>query len=270
MKKPVFEANHLSFSYEGNRVLDDLSFSIQAGENVAILGANGSGKSTLLKLLNALQFATAGSLHFSGSTLTSKYFEDENREFAFRRQVGFVFQDPDVQLFNQTVWNEIAFGPLQMGLPENEVLKRVNQAMAVLGIEKLKDRSPFTLSGGEKKRVAIASILSIQPSVWLMDEPLASLDPRSQSRLIDFVTNRRALGETFVTATHDLGLLPEMADRVIVISEDHQLAADESVMSLLKRKQFLVTHNLIHDHRHTHGSKQHEHQHLHVSVHGQR
>ena len=267
MKQTIFAANNLNFSYEGNHVLSDISFSIGKGERVAILGANGSGKSTLLKLLNALQFPTSGTLSFSGVDLTEEYFQEEEHEFVFRREVGFVFQDPDVQLFNQTVWDEVVFGPLQMGLTKEEVQKRAAWAMDITGVEHLRNRSPFTLSGGEQKRVALASILSMKPHVWLMDEPLASLDPRSQSRLIDFINGAKTRGETVIMTTHDLALLDEMADRVLVLSESHELVADTTVTDILHKKSFLVKHNLMHDHLHVHGKKMHEHIHMHALEH---
>ncbi|HUD20226.1 MAG TPA: ABC transporter ATP-binding protein [Patescibacteria group bacterium] len=260
----IFEANNLSFEYEKSHVLDSVSFEIHAGERIAILGANGSGKSTLLKLLNGLEFPTGGQLSFFGKPLTASYFESGEHEYAFRQKVGFVFQDPDVQLFNQTVWDEIIFGPLQMNLSADDVIKRGEWALDVLNIKSLRDRTPFTLSGGEKKRVAIASILSMKPIVWLMDEPLASLDPKSQSRLIDFIDEAKKRGETLIMTTHDLSLLAEMADRVLVLSEDHKLVADATVDKVLGDTKFLVKHNLIHDHRHGRRGRERRQEHIHV------
>ena len=264
MKQNItYEAKHIGFRYEKSQVLSDVSFRIQKGERVAILGANGSGKSTLLKIFDALLYPSHGELYFEDSLLNEKYFENEEREFAFRRKVGFVFQDPDVQLFNQTVWDEVLFGPLHLGLPESEVVDRANWAMDTLAISRLRDRSPFTLSGGEKKRVALASILSIKPSVWLFDEPFAGLDPRSQSNLLDFMINTHNRGETIIVSTHDIMLLNELADRVLVISEDHELVADTTPEKLLKQKDFMIQHNLMHTHMHTHGKKVHSHEHIH-------
>lgn len=267
MKNIAYQANALNFSYEGTPVLSNISFIIQKGERVAILGANGSGKSTLLKLLSALQFAASGRLAYCGKNLSAEYFQNEEHEYAFRKEVGFVFQDPDVQLFNQTVWDEVIFGPFQMGLTVEEVKKRAEWAMEITGVMHLRDRSPFTLSGGEKKRVALASILSMRPKVWLMDEPLASLDPKSQSRLIDFINDAHKRGETIIMTTHDLSLLDEMADRVLVLSESHELVADTTVTKILKERAFLIHHNLMHNHIHTHHGRLHEHTHMHVLEH---
>jgi len=259
----IFEAKHLGFRYEKAHVLQDISFSIKKGERIAILGANGSGKSTLLKIFDALLYPTHGELFFEGKMLSEKFFEQEENEFIFRRKVGFVFQDPDVQLFNQTVWDEIVFGPLHLGLPQSEVIDRATWAMDILAVSRLRDRSPFTLSGGEKKRVALASILSIKPSVWLFDEPFAGLDPRSQSNLLDFMTDTHNRGETIIMTTHDIMLLGELADRVLVISEDHELVADTTPEQLLKQKDFLIHNNLLHSHMHAHGKKVHSHGHIH-------
>jgi cobalt/nickel transport system ATP-binding protein len=172
-----------------------------------------------------------------------------------------------VQLFSPTVWDEVLFGPLHLGIDKNEIVKRAEEALDLVGITRLRHRSPFTLSGGEKKRVALASILSIRPSVWLMDEPLASLDPKSQSRLIDFLSTACDRGETIVISTHDIALLSELADRVLVISEDHKLIADCNVQKLLKRTDFLLKHNLMHSHAHLHGKRRHSHKHMHDAGH---
>jgi len=178
-----------------------------------------------------------------------------------------VFQDPDVQLFNQTVLDEIRFGPLHMGIPKDEIDRRVTWAMETVDVMKLANRSPFTLSGGEKKRVSLASVLSIKPTVWLMDEPLASLDPRSQSTVIDFLSAAHDRGETTIITTHDILLLEELAERVLVLSEDHRLVADGTARELLGKKEFLIKHNLMHSHVHAHGKRMHAHKHFHETIH---
>ncbi|MDP9170817.1 MAG: energy-coupling factor ABC transporter ATP-binding protein, partial [Acidobacteriota bacterium] len=175
----VFEVREASYKYDSALAVDDVSFSIEAGKRVALLGANGSGKSTLLRLLDGLYFPSSGSVAFHGQPLTEKQFEDDRFAFDFRRRVGLVFQNPDVQLFNPTVFDEIAFGPLQLRWKTGDVIERVHQAMASMEISHLKDRPPHRLSGGEKKRVALASVLVLDPEVLLLDEPAAALDPRS-------------------------------------------------------------------------------------------
>jgi len=270
----VFKADHLSFSYgPGQLALEDVSLEIPQGRKVALLGANGSGKSTLLKLLDALYLPTAGSLIAFDVPLTQALLEDEAFAFAFRRRVGLVFQDPEVQLFSPTVWDDIVFGPLHLGLPVVEVRERAAEVMTLLGIEKLADRVPHRLSGGEKKKVALASVLAIHPEVLLLDEPTASLDPRSQASLIDFLyTLNSEQNVTLVTATHDLAIVSEMADWVYVFAEDHHLIAQGTPAQILGDHDLLLSANLIHAHAHRHLSRlqtdgTHAHEHLGVHEH---
>jgi cobalt/nickel transport system ATP-binding protein len=184
---PAFQIEQITFSYNNQIALKEVSLTVRQGERIAILGANGSGKSTLLKILDGLYFPQTGKVCAFGELLTEESLQAETRAFDFRRRVGLVFQDPEVQLFSLTVWDEVTFAPLHLGLPRAEVIERSEWAMDLLGITKLRDRAPHRLSGGEKKKVALASILSLRPDVWLLDEPTASLDPRSQSRLVDFI-----------------------------------------------------------------------------------
>ena len=158
------------------------------------MGANGSGKSTLLKILDGLVFPTAGTVKAFGAPLTEDALEDPAFRREFRSRVGFVFQEADVQLFCSNARDELAFGPLQLGLPEDEVERRVDEVAAQLRIEKLLDRPPYSLSGGEKKRVAIASVLTMEPQVLLLDEPSSALDPRSQVWLLGVLEDVEARG----------------------------------------------------------------------------
>jgi cobalt/nickel transport system ATP-binding protein len=186
--EPVFEIVNVSYAYEGKQTaLDNINLTVQAGESLAILGANGCGKSTLLKLLDGLYFPEHGSISAFGKPLTEDALRDDEYNFTFRRRVGLVFQDSDVQLFSPSVLEEVAFAPLQLGLSRSEVAERVDSALAALRIEKLRDRAPHHLSGGEKRRVALASLLTLLPDVWLLDEPTTGLDPRSQSWLVEFI-----------------------------------------------------------------------------------
>lgn len=261
----VFEAREAVFAYDGKvKALDGVNLSIRAGERVAILGSNGSGKSTLLKLLDGLYFPSSGEVCAFGEPLTERAFQDEEFNFKFRRRVGLVFQDSDVQLFSPSVWDEIAFAPLQLGLSREEVNQRVDQALAMLRIERLRDRAPHRLSGGEKKRVALASVLSFNPAVWLMDEPTAGLDPRSQSWLVDFLIEQGRAGKTMVTATHDLNIVDTIADRVYVISEEHRIVAAGTPGEILSNRDLLIACNLMHDHVHWHLDQQESHSHPHL------
>jgi cobalt/nickel transport system ATP-binding protein len=265
---PVFEARSLTYYYdEGQIALEEISLQIQAGESVAILGSNGSGKSTLLKLLDGLYFPAAGEVIAFGRPLSEPALAEEAFNFEFRRRVGLVFQDSDVQLFSPSVWDEVAFAPLQLGIETQQVAERVTQALQALRIDKLSQRAPHRLSGGEKKRVAIASVLSLDPQVWLMDEPTAGLDPRSQSWLIDFILEQRQAGKTMLTATHDLSIVEEIADRIYILDEAHHLVAEGDPASLLQDTDLLVACNLVHAHRHRHPAGEHTHIHTHTQRH---
>ena len=260
----VFELRDVAYSYEGKQTaLEHVSLSIQAGERVAVLGSNGSGKSTLLKLLDGLYFATCGAVKAYGQSLTEAAFDDDAFNFAFRRRVGLVFQDTDVQLFSPSVWEEAAFAPMQLGLGKQEVQARVDDALRALRIEQLRDRAPHRLSGGEKRRVALASVLTLQPEVWLLDEPTTGLDPRSQSWLIDFIAEQGLAGRTVVTATHDLSIVDAIAERVFVFDESHHLAAQGAAGDILSNEELLLACNLSHAHRHRHADTGEEHTHPH-------
>ncbi len=264
---PVFELERVDFSYNNQPALKDVNLTVRAGERIAILGANGSGKSTLLKILDALYFPTRGSVRAFGAALTEAALRDETRARAFRRRVGLVFQDPDVQLFSPTVWDEVTFAPLHLGLPRAEVVERAEWALDLLGIRKLRERAPHRLSGGEKKKVALASVLSLQPEVWLLDEPTASLDPRSASRLLDFIDKLSGAAKTIITATHDLDIVEEIADRAVLFCEEHAITADGKPRELLSDHRRLVECNLLHEHRHKHAETEHAHHHLHPTAH---
>ncbi|MEK7774177.1 MAG: ABC transporter ATP-binding protein, partial [Deltaproteobacteria bacterium] len=214
----VYALEGVGFSYGKVVALRDASFSVCRGESLAVLGANGSGKSTLLKILNGLIFPSAGTVGFMGGPLTESSLSGPFRR-CFRERVGFVFPEPDVQLFCPTVFEEVAFGPLQLDLGADEARKRVDEILDMLGISALKDRPPYTLSSGEKKKVAIASVLSINPDVLLLDEPTNGLDPRTQVWLFEILARLKSLKKTFVMATHDLSLAEDFAERVVVIDE---------------------------------------------------
>jgi cobalt/nickel transport system ATP-binding protein len=243
---PVFEVNDLCYDYE-NRIpaLDHVSLTVGPGERVAILGSNGCGKSTLLKILDGLYFPGQGSVSAFGEPLTEQAFMDDAFNFAFRRRVSLVFQDSDVQLFMPSVWDELAFAPLQLGVDQQEVQRLVEAALHDLQIEKLRERAPHQLSGGEKKRVALASVLGLSPEVWLLDEPSAGLDPRSVAWLIDFINRQGHAGKTVITATHDLGILETIAERVYVLGEDHRVAAEGTPQQILADKALLVANCLM-------------------------
>jgi len=255
-----FNLEKVSFGYlPGQPLLDGLSLEILAGESVAVLGANGCGKSTLMKLISGLIYPSAGSLVAFGQELNETSLQDEQFSRGFRQRVGFVFQNSDAQLFSATVWDEIAFGPLQSGFTPEQTKVRVQETLALVGIENLSDRPPYKLSGGEKKKVALACVLAVNPEVLILDEPTNGLDPRTQYWLVEFLISLRQAGKTLIIATHDLNIVEEIADRVIVFGEDHAIAADGTAHHILNNRKLLLEVNLIHEHSHFHlgGAKAH-------------
>ncbi len=259
----LFEIDRLTYRYEGVIALDALSLSIAEGKRVALLGANGSGKSTLLRILDGLYFGASGAVRFRGVELTENRFAEDEFAFAFRKQVGLVFQNPNVQLFNPSVFDEVAFGPLQLRLPKREVRARVETILERMRLSHLKNRAPHRLSGGEKKRVALASVLVMEPDVLLLDEPTASLDPRSQSQVIDLLVEWGGGAKSVIIATHDLGDLHDIADRCYVLDRG-RLAGEGAPGDVLQDTDLLRRTNLIHAHRHRHFSGEtHTHPHLH-------
>ncbi len=246
MSEPVFELKDVAYRYpEGALALRGVTFAVEEGETVAILGANGSGKSTLLKLLDALYFPTEGEIRAFGVALEERLLQDEEWSFCFRRKVGLVFQNPDVQIFLPTVREEVAFAPSQLGMTHQEAERRVRAAMEDLGIASLADRPPYRLSDGEKKKVAIASVLSLSPEVWLLDEPTASLDPRTSAWMVEFLISLKEQGKTVVIATHDLETARTVADRVCVLGEDHRVVTVGTTEEVLRDSQLLMEANLI-------------------------
>jgi cobalt/nickel transport system ATP-binding protein len=246
----VLECDALSYAYlDRFPALDRVSLEVDRGERLALLGANGCGKSTLLKLLDGLLFADAGTLRAFGHEVTEAALEDEQFSRAFRSRIGFVFQNSDAQVFSPTVREEVAFGPLQLGLDQAAVRERTGDVLAMLGIERLADRAPHQLSGGERKRVAIASVLATNPEVLLFDEPTAGLDPRTQAWLLDLIEELHGAGKTIVCATHDLHALEYVADRCVVFSEAHRIVLDGTPEDILADRALLVALNLVQDGR---------------------
>ena len=226
--------------------LDRVSIDVRRGEKLALLGANGCGKSTLLKVLDGLIFPDRGSYTAFGSEVTEDALEDEQMNAGFRSRIGFVFQNSDAQVFSPTVREELAFGPLQLGLSRDEAAARVEDVLRLLEIADLAERAPFQLSGGQKKRVAIGTVLAMNPEVLLFDEPTANLDPRTAEWLTTLIEELAAAGKTIVHATHDLDSLDRLADRCIVFGEDHRVAGEGTPARLLADRDLLLRVNLIH------------------------
>lgn len=255
---------NVSYSYlRSAPVVRDMTVTFRPGERAVILGANGTGKSTLLSLMNGLVFAQQGEVRAFGTVLSEHALEDREFGRMFRKKVAFVFQNPDVQLFSPTVAEDVAFGPLQLGLPREQVKDIVDGLLESLRIQDLRDRAPHTLSDGQKKKVAIASSLATDPDVLLMDEPTNGLDPRTQVWLIELLRGLHQKGKTIITATHDLAIASDIAERAIIFSEDHTLAGDGPIAEILQNDDLLLSVNLIHEHVHTHGGRAHAHRHGH-------
>lgn len=210
MSHHSIEVSELGFSYpDGPPALAGVSFRIVHGESVAVVGANGAGKSTLLMHLNGVLTPARGTVRIGDVPVTRKTVRD------IRKTVGMVFQDPDDQLFMPTVYEDVAFGPMNLGLPPEDVDARVQAALTQVGALSLADRPPYRLSGGEKRAVAIATVLSMLPDILVMDEPSSSLDPRARRRVIELL---RSFSHTKIIATHDLDLALDVCERTIVMS----------------------------------------------------
>ncbi len=231
----TIEVENLSFAYpDGHRALDGVSLHIAPGEKVALLGPNGAGKSTLILHLNGILRGQAGKVRVSGVDVSDKTLG------RVRQAVGLVFQNPDDQLFSPTVFDDVAFGPIYQGLGAVEVRQRVDEALAAVGMSDYRGRVSHHLSTGEKKRIAIATVLSVQPEILVLDEPTAGLDPRARRGLINLL---RALPQTMLIATHDIRMVLDLAPRAVVM--DHgQVAADGPANDLLADADLLAAHGL--------------------------
>ena len=222
---PFIQVNNLVFTYpDGTKALEDINVSIKIGEFIALIGQNGSGKTTLSKLLNGLYKPTSGNVIVDG--LNSK----TTPVVQMVRRVGYVFQNPDHQLFNNNCWDEIAYGPRNIELPEDEVKIRVEEATQVVGLPKIYfEEHPFFLSKGLRQRVAIASILALRPQVIIVDEPTTGQDARQSFEIMDFLKDlNQNHGHTIIIITHDMPIVAQYAHRVILMSEGEILADDKT------------------------------------------
>ena len=225
----AFDVQNVSYAYDRIEALTNTSLQIRRGERIALIGANGSGKSTLLRLLAGLSFADTGQIYYSGELLNQNRLEEQEFFLRYRRSVGVVFQNPDIQLFNASVFDEVAFGPLQLGWPRPAIREQVEKTLLAMGVADLKDRAPHRLSGGEKKRVAIASVLVLDPEILLLDEPTAALDPASHAHIVELLTGWADGSKTVVMATHDLETLEDIADRCYVLKNGRVVGEAEPI-----------------------------------------
>jgi len=237
---------NIYYSYEGGATaLKNVNLQINAGESVAFIGPNGSGKSTLMKLINGLVSPSSGSYSFEGLEITSKHLQNDLFSKNFHKKIGFVFQNSEVQLFCSNVYEEIAFGIRQMGMIEDEVQKRVEDILKLLKVEDLKHRQPYHLSGGEKRKIAIASVLVMNPQVLVFDEPMNGLDPESKRFLKELMIILNSSGKTILCSTHDFEYVKGVFNRAIVFSKDHTVIRDGSYKEIMEDNEFLFSNNII-------------------------
>ncbi len=255
-----FVVDQVGFTRGGRAVLSGVSFAVAPGERVVLLGVNGCGKTTLLKALDGLVFPTSGRISYGGAPLEARRLEAPDFRRRFRGEVALLFQNVDAMLFNPSVADEIAFGPRQLGLPDVDGL--VARWAQAFDVTQFLDRPPFELSGGEKKRVALAAILATGPKVLLLDEPTANLDPASSARLVDLLG--RLPDVTVVVSTHNLSVAEELGDRAILLAPGRTGALyDGPSAALVRNGPLLVASGLAHLHPHRHGPAAHAHFHVH-------
>lgn len=228
------EMQHVQYAYpDGTLALQGVSFSITHGESVALIGGNGAGKSTLLLHLNGYLMPTHGNVRVGDIPVTKQTLA------TVRRAVGMVFQDPDDQLFMPTVYDDVAFGPLNLGLPLDEVEHRVMAALTQVGLAHVKDKPPYRLSEGQKRSIAIATVLSMQPNILVMDEPTSNLDPKARRNLINLL---KTFTHTKIIATHDLDMVIDVCERTMILHEG-RIAADGMTREILQNDALLeATH----------------------------
>lgn len=264
----VFELKDVHFSYLGKfPALRGIDIDIKQGQKIAVIGANGSGKSTLLHMLDGLIFPDKGTFKVFGKELREDDFNNEDFSRNFRKKVGLVFQNPDVQLFCPTVKEDIIFGPLQFGAGKSDIQKRLDALIELLGIADLLERAPHQLSIGEKRKVAIASTLMIDPDIIILDEPTAGLDPLTTRHIVDILIQANEAGKTIITSTHDLHIVEELSDIVYVFSQDRKIVRSDKPDIILNDEVLLQANNLVHIHSHRHEGKIHMHPHLHIDHH---
>lgn len=242
----MFEISNVYFSYPDEKpIINDVSLKIKRGESLAIIGQNGCGKTTLLSILNGLIFPDKGEVLFQNEVLNEKILKKSTFSKNFRQKVGLVFQNPDVQFFCSTVREELAFGPRQLKLDCSKLDETVSQIAKLFRLESYLERPPFSLSYGEKKRVALASIFAVSPEILLMDEPTTGLDPKNKKILVSLINDIKATGTTVIITTHDYEFASAVADRIAVMSKDGKIIHSDSTENVLNNVDILEEADLV-------------------------
>lgn len=242
----IFKLEKVSYYYLDHRIaLSSINMEIFKGERICILGPNGSGKTTLLKILDGLLYPQEGNFIAFSKKITEKAFSDPEFNKFFRKNVVLLFQNIEAQLFSPKVEDEIALSLIQLEYGKEEIKERVKAISEIFRISHLLDRSPYQLSNGEKKKVALASLLVIDPLVILLDEPTNDLDPRSIKELIKYIKDLQEKGKTTIIATHDLNIASDLADKIYILGEDKRIKKVGKPEELLSDKKFLEEVNLI-------------------------
>lgn len=240
MSEIHLSTKNLNYRYpDGTHALKNVNMEILKGQKVAIMGPNGAGKSTLFSHFNGLTEPTSGHIELDGKIM--KY--DKKTLLEVRQKVGIVFQDPNDQLFAPTVKEDVAFGPMNLGLSYEEVEKRVNEALELVGMEKFRDKTPHHLSGGQQKRVAIAGIIAMRPEIMILDEPTAGLDPEGVDKVLNILNNLNKEGMSIVISSHDIEMVNGFAEKIFVLNEGEILASGDK-HEIFSNKELLKTAHL--------------------------
>ena len=221
----MIELSNVTYKYnDGTLALDNINLKLTAGECYCLTGPNGSGKSTLFRILNGLSFPTKGKYIFDGTEITEKYLHNKKNAVAFHSRIGYLFQNSETQLFTRSVEDEIAFGLYQLELPEDEVHKRTEHFLEALSLSDMRHRAPFNLSGGEKKRCALAAVLAMEPDVLILDEPLNGLDEDGEKFVLECIRNLKNPDRLIIVASHNSQFVEEISDETIRLYKDHHIS----------------------------------------------
>ena len=221
----MIELKNVTYKYyDGTLALDNINLKLTAGECYCLTGPNGSGKSTLFRILNGLSFPTKGKYIFDGTEITEKYLHNKKNAVAFHSRIGYLFQNSETQLFTRSVEDEIAFGLYQLELPEDEVHKRTEHFLETLSLSDMRHRAPFNLSGGEKKRCALAAVLAMEPDVLILDEPLNGLDEDGEKFVLECIRNLKSPDRLIIVASHNSQFVEEISDETISLDKDHHIS----------------------------------------------